>query len=123
MVNLRYFKPVEFEKATPACSIDDMDEEFLLKLDEARTLAGVPFIISSAFRSEEYEHSKGRHLDNVGAHSRKPCKAVDILCFTSRDRLKMVTALLCVGFKRIGIYRDFVHVDRDVTKPSCLWLG
>lgn len=121
MIKLRYFKPEEFEKCFPSCSIDDMDESFLLKLDDARSICSYPFVLNSAYRSDEYEKSHSRHLDNIGAHS-KGC-AVDISCVTSVCRLKMVMALLAVGFRRIGIYPSFIHVDSDCSKPASLWYG
>lgn len=123
MVKLRYFKPEEFERANPSCSIDDMDEEFMLRLDDARAICSVPFIISSAYRTKEYELAHGRHLDGKGSHSTLPCVAVDILCSTASDRLKIVLALLAVGFRRIGLYTGFIHIDADTSKPACIWLG
>lgn len=119
MVKLRYFKPVEFEKATPACSIDQMDEAFLLKLDDARALCSVPFVITSAYRSPEYERTKSR----PGTSSHCKGLAVDLRCSTASDRLKILVCLIAVGFRRIGLYNGFIHVDMDTSKRSSLWLG
>lgn len=119
MASFRYFKPEEFEKATPACSIDDMNEGFLQLLDDARSLCSVPFIINSAYRSKEYEASKGR----AGTSSHCKGLAVDLRCSSPRNRFKMVIALISVGFRRIGVYPTFIHVDMDPAKPSSLWLG
>lgn len=118
-IKLRYFKPEEFEKATPACSIDDMDEAFLLKLDDARSICFVPFVINSAFRSKDYEKSKNR--SGTSSH----CKglAVDIRCNSSADRLRILLALLAVGFRRIGLYSTFIHIDMDTSKRPSVWLG
>lgn len=121
MVKLRYFKPQEFERANPSCSIEDMNEEFLFKLDDARAICSVPFVINSAFRTEDYEREHNRHIHNIGPHSKG--LAVDLRCVSASDRLKMVLALLAVGFRRIGLYRGFIHVDSDVSKPACIWLG
>lgn len=119
MIKLRHFKPEEFEKATPACSIDQMDESFLLKLDDARSICSYAFVINSAYRSPEYERSKGRS----GTSSHTKGLAVDISCFTSVCRLKIIMALLAVGFRRIGVYPTFIHVDSDISKPASLWYG
>lgn len=119
MLKLRYFKPEEFEKATPACSIVQMDESFLLKLDDARSICSCAFVINSAYRSPEYERSKGRS----GSSSHTKGLAVDISCLTSVCRLKMIMSLLAVGFRRIGVYPTFIHVDSDTSKPASLWLG
>ena len=40
----RYFKNIE----------DNMNENFLAKLDEAREYANIPFIINSAYRGPEH---------------------------------------------------------------------
>lgn len=119
MVNLRYFKDFEFRKATPSCFLDDMSEEFMLKLDDARSLCSFKFVINSAYRSPEYEKQHGR--SGTSSH----CKglAVDISCLTSVCRLKMIMCLLAVGFRRIGIYPTFIHVDSDSSKPASLWYG
>lgn len=121
MVKLRYFKPEEFKNAKPSCSIEDMNEEFLLKLDDARAICSVPFIINSAYRSEDYEREHNRHINNNGAHSKG--LAVDLRCVSASDRLKMVLALLAVGFRRVGLYNGFIHIDSDDSKPACIWLG
>lgn len=119
MIKLRYFKDEEFLKATPPCSLDDMDEEFMQKLDDARSLCSYPFVVNSAFRSKDYEKSKGR----TGSSSHCKGLAVDISCLTSVARLKMILALFAVGFRRIGIYPTFLHVDMDISKPSSLFIG
>lgn len=119
MIKLRYFKPEEFEKCSPSCSIEDMDESFLLKLDDARSICSYPFVLNSAFRSVQYEHDHKRS----GTSSHTKGLAVDISCLTSVCRLKMIMALLAVGFRRIGIYPTFIHVDSDCSKPASLWYG
>ena len=48
--------------------------------------------------------------------------AADIACGGSRERMEIVTALLHVGFDRIGIGDGFIHVDADVEKDEAvLW--
>lgn len=119
MIKLRYFKPEEFEKCTPSCKIDDMDEEFMQKLDDARSLCSYAFVLNSAYRSPEYEREKGRS----GSSSHCKGVAVDISCLTSICRLKMIMCLLAVGFRRIGVYPTFIHVDSDSSKMTSLWIG
>ena len=38
MASYRYFKPEEFVACNPPCSIDDMNEDFMRRLDDARSL-------------------------------------------------------------------------------------
>lgn len=114
----RFFKPWEFECAVPRCDISDMDSSFLTMLDNARAFAGVPFKINSAFRSVEYELSKGR----TGTSSHCKGCAVDIACTDSRKRYLIVNSLVSAGFNRIGINKTYIHVDSDSDKRPSIWL-
>lgn len=114
-----YFKQEEFEKATPKCSLSDMNERFMLKLDDARLISGVPYKINSAYRTVEYEKLKGRN----GKSSHTKGLAVDIRCINSNERYNIILGLLEAGFNRIGIGKDFIHVDDDQTKPNnVIWV-
>lgn len=115
----RYFKPEEFFWCQPKCDISQMDESFMKLLDNARHLAGVPFHLNSAFRSQTYEGSHGR----TGSSSHCKGLAVDISCVTPYCRYRILNALLGVGFKRIGIYPSFIHVDADPDKDDAIWYG
>lgn len=110
----KYFSHSDFATATPECSIGDMDKAFLHKLDTARGIAGVPFVINSAYRTKEYEKSKGR--DGTSSHIKG--LAVDISANGSRKKFLIIDALLKTGFTRIGIGSDFVHVDDDPDKDQ-----
>lgn len=113
-----YFSESEFVQASPACTISDLSEELLERLDYARSLLGLPIKINSAFRSVEYELSKGR--SGTSSH----CKglAVDIHCTDSNYRLEFLRCILFAGFRRIGIAPTFIHVDIDTSKPKSIWL-
>lgn len=110
----KYFKESEFRQCTPACSIDQMDAEFLSLLDRIRETAGIPLVLTCAYRSKAYDLSKGRSGNS--AHTRG--KAVDIRCNTSANRMKIVDAALRCGVKRIGIGKTFVHIDNDKSLPQ-----
>lgn len=114
MKDLKYFKEEEFKRATPACSLSDMNKEFMKRLDDCRDFAGVPFVINSAYRSVEYEKSKKR--PGTSQH----CKglAVDIACNTNDIRYRILDALLVFGFRRIGIGSNFIHVDMGYPKST-----
>jgi uncharacterized protein YcbK (DUF882 family) len=102
----KYFKELD--------NLDKMDKTFLLKLDEARERAGIPFVINSAYRSPEHNAKIGgkpnsSHLKGL---------AVDISVTNSRQRFIVLNALLEVGFTRIGIADTFLHVDLDNGKSK-----
>lgn len=115
----KYFKPEEFAKCIPACRINDLNPYLLELLDRARDIAGIPFVINSAFRTKEYEIKKCR----TGLSSHCKGLAVDIKCNDSIDRFLIIKSLIDVGFTRLGIYETFIHADIDVSKPDCIWYG
>lgn len=117
--DLCYFTEEEFNKLTPPCSLMDMDAQFMYGLDMARSFARVPFKITSAFRSLQWELEHGRK--GTSSH----CKgiAVDIACTDPVVRHSIIWAL-CWQFDwpRIGIAPNYIHVDIDRDKPAAFWL-
>lgn len=110
----KYFSPAEFQRCTPSCLITDMDPDFLEYLDAFREFVGIPLVLSCAYRSVAWEKSKGRTGNS--AHTRG--KAVDIVCNTSATRYKIVYAALHFGFRRIGIGKNYIHLDNDKSLPQ-----
>ena len=103
----KFFKEIE----------DNMDEEFLQRLDQARAFADIPFIINSAYRSPNHPLS----IKNPSSSHIKGL-AVDIKATDNATRFKIIDALLFVGFKRIGIADTFIHVDLDYGKrQEIIW--
>ena len=58
MKTSKYFKPEEFERCNPSCSIEDMDQDFLDLLDDLREKAGIPLVLNCAYRSKEHDKAK-----------------------------------------------------------------
>lgn len=112
-----HFSEKDWQGATPPCHSTDIKDELLDKLEYARCLCGFPFTITSAYRSKDYELSKGRK--GTSAH----CLglAVDIACYDDERRLLLVQNLLRAGFTRIGIGSTFVHADVDKTRKPSMW--
>lgn len=111
-----YFAPDEFRNCIPKCEKDQMDKAFMSRLNKARRLAGIPFVLNSAFRSSEYDMQKGRTGNSYHCKGR----AVDIKCLDSSSRAVIIDALIRSGFCGIGIANTFIHVDDRPLK--CLWL-
>lgn len=103
----KYFRDEEFWHCCPTCSLDDMQEELLIKLDKAREILSEPIQLTSAYRAQSYEKSKGRSGNSTHCFG----AAVDIWCPTSSYRFRLIPALYKAGFTRIGIGSNFVHVD------------
>lgn len=116
---MRYFKPSEF--ACPHCGegADKMDAGLLHHLDAARHMAGIPFVINSAYRCEEHNKAVG----GVPGSAHTKGTAVDIAANGSRERFMIAQALMARGLVRIGVASSFVHVDVDKGKDQrVMWL-
>lgn len=100
--------------------IAGLDKELVSKLDTARRVAGVPFVITSGARSpEQNERAMG-----VEGSSHTKGLAVDLRVSDSQTRFLMVKGLLAAGFTRIGIYDKHCHVDLDLEKAQdVIWTG
>ena len=109
-MELKYFKPEEFEKCVPKCSIEQMDSSFLLLLDKCRELAGVPFIITSAYRSRSWDKERGR--TGNGYHTKG--RAVDVVAVRGEKKRSICAACHKLGLT-YGVYGNFIHIDdRDI---------
>jgi len=116
---MRYFTLDEFDSPDLPGSGAQMQPEFLAKLDEARGIAGVPFRINSGFRTEYWN----RRVGGTETSSHLTGWAADISATTSNRRYLVLSALIRVGFRRIGIADTFIHVDMDPDKPQNVsWL-
>lgn len=84
-----------------------MNPVTLRKLDKARELAGIPFIISSGYRTINWEKHRGRS----GRSAHTLGMAVDVAFKTIAQRDAIIKAAIKAGFTRIGIASNFVHLD------------
>lgn len=117
-MELRYFSNIEFNHCNPPCELEDMNPNFMKKLDNARHICKTPFRLTSAFRSKIWEQEHGR---NGNSSHTKGC-AIDLQVKTSAERFNIVNALLMTGFNRIGIGDNFIHVDDDKDKAqNVIW--
>ena len=117
-----YFKDSEFNCNCGKCGkgIADMQPDLLTKLTIARDLAGVPFSLNSAIRCPAWNAKQGGKSDS--AHLRG--YAVDVRTPTSQARMAVVRAAIAAGFKRVGVYGSFVHMDCDPSLPQeVMWHG
>jgi Peptidase M15. len=121
MIKSKHFNESEFNRCTPSCSLQDMKQSTMNRLDTARDIAGIPFVLSCAYRTSAHDKSKGR--SGTGAHTLTPCQAVDIRCNTDRNRWTVVNALIQAGFTRIGIAKTYIHADdSEKHTKEVIWL-
>jgi len=116
---MKYFKPEEFA-CKCGCGASYIIPELLHKLDFARGIAKIPFIITSAHRCSAHNVKVG----GVGSSSHLHGFAADISCPMPTDRWIIEDALKTASITRIGHYPWGIHCDVDVTKPqNCMWVG
>ena len=107
------------EEQCPCCGSGGLAPDFRDKLNKARQIADVPFILTSAFRCA----ARNAEVGGAETSSHLAGLAVDIKCSDSRSRWILIDALKQAGFNRIGVGKTFIHVDDDLTKPQgVVWL-
>ena len=113
-----HFETQEFDsKDMPGSGAKFMDNAFLQMLDDARSIAGIPFNITSGYRSEKINKLAG----GVENSSHLVGRAADIAVRSGKERLIIIMALIQVGFRRVGVAQGFIHTDNDSTKPDSIW--
>lgn len=113
-----YFEYREFDSPDEKGSYQKMDVDFLNRLADAREIAKIAFKITSGYRTPAHNEKIG------GVRQSSHCLgyAADIYAPTSAQKFIIVSALIEVGFNRIGVSKNFIHVDSDPTKPdSVIW--
>lgn len=113
-MNLRFFRLEEFDSPDAPGSGENMQRSTLIRLENARRIAGIPFKINSGFRTVKHNRKVGGKPDS--AHTKG--HAADISAISGQVKFKIVKACMEAGFKRIGIYRTFIHVDDDPSLPQ-----
>ncbi len=91
--------------------------DLVAKLDKIRDLIGMPVTIVSGTRCERHNRKVGgkplsSHVPRDGTSH-----AADVRCPDNVFRFAFLAAALPI-FNRIGIGKDFIHVDDDPALPS-----
>ncbi len=111
---MKYFNYEEFDSPDIQGSGQLMDPGLLDMIDKAREIYGKPIRVTSGYRTEPHN----RKVGGVDSSSHLKGLAIDVACVRSNDRFEMLTALIEVGFNRIGVASTFIHVDIDPDKVS-----
>ncbi len=115
-----FFVEKEFLNCVPTCSMSAMHPAMLKFLDDLRRKAGIPIVLTCAFRSRQYDLDKGR--SGKGAHTYG--LAVDIRCTKPANRWKIIKAAIELGATRIGVAPTYIHIDLGENKglsPEVFW--
>ena len=86
--------------------------ELVEKLEQLRKLLNVPIVITSGYRSKEYNDSLIKRGYKASPNSKHiQGRAVDIQKFDGFSDSFIEQLASLVGFKGIGIYDNFYHLD------------
>ena len=111
------------ELACKCCGKGGVQDSLREKLEAARVLAGIPFIITSGFRCTTNQNDLVARGTSQPASSHPLGLAVDVKATDSDARFRIVDAALRAGITRIGVGKDFIHLDIDPDKPgNLIWL-
>lgn len=116
----KYFKYEDF--ACPCCGKNNTLPELINKLDKARELANLPFIIKLGYICENYAKRMNTFID-LKLKGHLEGKACKILCIDNFSRFIIISALIQAGFKQIGISEKFIHCEISNDRiPKSFWI-
>ncbi len=115
----KYFKSTEFDSPDVSGTGKKMQHSTLLMLCQARKIADVPFVINSGFRTVAHNTEVG----GVSNSAHLKGYASDIATPNGKNQILILKALRQAGFKRFGVYKNFVHVDNDPSKRQFIAWG
>lgn len=104
------------------CGSKNTDKEAFKRLNVAKEYFGRPMNLNSAVRCKKH-NSTLKDSSPTSSHieyDNKPSFAYDIKVPNNQERFDIVEALIYAGFKRILIYKTFIHVDNDPKKIRTL---
>jgi uncharacterized protein YcbK (DUF882 family) len=85
---------------------NNMQHEFMEKLQKLRNVYGKGMKITSGFRSVKHP-TEAKKTHSNGEHTQGNC--ADVFCDNGADRFKLIQLGLSVGMTRIGIAKNFIH--------------
>ena len=107
-----HFNRKEFD-CQCGCGTGVIDIGLVQKLELARQEYKKPMRINSGIRCLEHNRSIGSK--DTSSHIK--CIAADIGCTSMEERHNLLVILL-KHFKRLGVHKQFIHVDVDGEKPN-----
>lgn len=120
---------MDFSKCIPKSSEYDLNGPLLHIIRELEVTMSLEFNnftelrINSAYRSQEHEKKNGRS----GSSAHCLGKAVDIHCTRNDYRYHIIKFALQKGINRIGVYKNFIHLDTAIHKDGkttkIIWYG
>lgn len=102
------FNLTEFECTHPEHRHVQVDTELVNKLQKLRNRLGLPMKINSAYRCTE----RNKQVGGAAKSQHLLGKAVDISLHNQKLDIKTIADMAQkIGFKGIGLYDTFIHLD------------
>ena len=104
------------EMICPCCNQEGIKDDLVFHLQMAHDMLPIHrvMIVTSGYRCPAHNREVGGVEDSAYMKG----LAADIKCEDSSHRFMLIKAFMKVGFTRIGVYENFIHVDLDKTKPQ-----
>ncbi|MBT6994523.1 MAG: peptidase M15 [Candidatus Cloacimonetes bacterium] len=118
---IKHFK--KHELACRCCGMMNISELFLDALENARMIAGIPFVITSGCRCKQHNKTVGGKMNSKHLCSDEiETSAIDIRARNDYERGVIVRALFLAGIQQIGVNVDdnFIHCEIDTN--WALWV-
>ena len=107
-----HFNSKEFD-CQCGCDAGEISSDLVNKLEKVRVAYGNSMRINSGIRCLDHNRSIG----SSDTSSHIIGLAADVGCTDMASRMSLL-ALFGKHFKRMGIHKDFIHVDVDYDKPE-----
>ena len=113
MTKTTFIKPHELE-CKCGCGLNNMIQDIVDRMNGVRILCGFPLFFNSGCRCKIHNANEGGKKKSSHLFG----EAIDISCTDDRKRFILIRALYDMGFRRILVYKSFIHVDISKTKKQ-----
>lgn len=113
MTGTSYFQDEEFV-CKCGCGKVYVHPKLLNLLEKTREIYGKPIIIESGYRCFKHNAEVG----GVPGSAHLTGEAADLRCTFGPDRFALLNIFFALAVKRIGIARNYIHVDVSETLPQ-----
>ena len=119
----KYFKIDEYI-CRCGCGLIRMSDNAIYGFDKVREAYGSPMIITWGCRCKKHNEKVGGKPDSAHLPAEDGyCYGADFKALTSQEKHDIVKAAIQIGCKRIGIAKDFIHLDFSPYLPQkVIWV-
>jgi len=118
METKRYFSDEEIQ-CKCGCGLIIVIPSFFLKINRVRGIVGHPLTVNSWCRCPTHNTLVGGSATSSHLNG----WAVDLACPTEYIKYRILLAAGKVGFRGVGVGKNFIHLDNDPGKyPNRFWI-